>query len=282
MWNCHFRRVSLGCFLCLAMFLAGCTINLGGWAMRAKYERTVRLSAPLSPGSTFAAETHNGSITTNGADVADCDLTATIVARAATEEEARELAEKVEVSLEPSGNRLTVKIKKPTHLVNKSVSVSLDATVPDRTDLELRTHNGAVRVADITGHVNATTHNGKVATERVSGAVVLETHNGAVTCTELSGDAKLKTHNGSVEAYYSETASSANDISIATYNGGIAFTAPPGLSARVDASTHNGSINTDLPITVSGKVSKRRLTGIIGSGQGRLHLETYNGSIRIQ
>jgi hypothetical protein len=238
------------------------------------------LSAPLSPGSTFAAETHNGSITTNGADVVDCDLTATIIARAATEEEARELAEKIEITLEQSGNRLTARIKRPTHLVNKSVSVSLDATVPNRTDLGLRTHNGAIKVADITGHVNATTHNGKVTTERISGAVVLETHN--VTCTELSGDAKLKTHNGSVNVYYSEAAPSANDISITTYNGGIAFTAPPGLSARIDASTHNGSINTDLPIMVSGKVSKRQLAGTIGSGQGRLHLETHNGSIRIQ
>ncbi len=274
--------MSLGCLLCLTLLPAGCTFDIGSWAMQAKYERTVRLSAPLSPGSTFAAETHNGSITTNGADVADCDLTATIVARAATEEEAKELAEKIEIKLEPSGNRLTVRIKRPTRLVNKSVSVSLDATVPNQTDLGLRTHNGAVRVADITGHVNATTHNGKVTTERISGAVVLETHNGAVACTELSGDAKLKTHNGSVKAYYSEAAPSANDISITTYNGGIEFTAPPGLSARIDASTHNGSINTDLPITVSGKVNKRQLAGTIGSGQGRLHLETHNGSIRIR
>jgi DUF4097 and DUF4098 domain-containing protein YvlB len=218
----------------------------------------------------------------NGADVADCNLTVTIVARAGTEEDAEELAGKIKVALVRSGNRLTARIERPTRLINKSVSVSLDGNVPNRTDLKLTTHNGAVAVADITGRVNATTHNGKVTTEKVSGTAVLKTHNGSVTCREISGDAQLRTHNGSVKAFYSEAAPSVCDISIATYNGSIDFAAPPDLSARVDASTHNGSINTDLPITVSGKVSKSRLSGTVGTGQGKLHLETHNGSIRIR
>jgi hypothetical protein len=50
----------------------------------------------------------------------------------------------------------------------------------------------------------------------------------------------------------------------------------------VEASTHNGSINTDLPITVTGKVSKNKLTGTIGNGDGKLYLETHNGSIRLR
>ena len=277
MRNGHFTKISLGSLLSLALFLAGCNMT-----MRAKYQRTVPLSAPLSPGSTFAAQTHNGSITTNGADVSACDVIATITARAATEEEAMELAEEVEISLEPSGDILAVKIKRPTHLINKSVSVSLDVTVPNETNLELGTHNGSVRITDIAGMVNATTHNGKVTTEKVSGSTVFVTHNGSITCTETSGDANLKTHNGSAKVFYSEAAPAVSDISIITYNGSIELTSPPDLSARIDASTHNGSIKTDLPITISGTVSKRKLTGTIGSGEGRLHLETHNGSIRIR
>ncbi len=275
MRNSHFTRLSIGCLLCAAMFLAGCN-------MRAKYERTVRLSAPLSPGSTFAAQTHNGSITTNGADVADCSMVATITARAATEEEARELAEEVEISLEPSGDTLTVKIKRPTYLVNKSVGVSLDVTVPDQMNLELETHNGFVAVTDIAGNVHAITHNGKITTMRVSGSTVLETHNGSISVRSASGDAKLRTHNGSVKAFYAEAASPVSDISIVTSNGSIELAAPPDLSARVEVSTSNGSINTDLPITIVGKVSKRKLNGTIGSGEGRLFLETHNGSIRLR
>ena len=250
--------------------------------MRAKYQRTVPLSAPLSPGSTLVAETHNGSIKTAGAEIADCDVIATITARAGSEDEAMELAEKVEITLESSGDVLTVKIDRPTPLINKSVGVALDLTVPSETNLELTTHNGSIRIMDVSGHVGATTNNGKVTTERLLGSVVLLTHNGSITCTETSGDARLKTHNGSVKAFYTEDAPAVSDISIVTANGSIEFEAPPDFSAKIHASTSNGSIKTDLPITISGKLSKTKLTGTIGTGEGTLHLETHNGSIRIR
>jgi len=263
------------------MLMAGC-ISISGCSMRAKYERTVQLSAPLSPGSGFEARTHNGSITITGAEVTECNMTATIVTRAGTDEEALELSEKVKVTLVPSGNRLITKIDKPTRLINKSVSVSLDVNVPNQTDLDLVTHNGSVEISDIKGRLDAVTHNGKVATERISGTIALRTHNGSVTCMEISGGTQLKSHNGSIKAFYTDTAPSVCDISIVTYNGGIELETPPDFSGRIDASTHNGSINTDLPITVTGKISRSKLTGTIGTGEGQLHLETHNGSIRIR
>jgi hypothetical protein len=278
----HFAKVSLSCLLCLVLISAGCCINIGGCFMQAKYERTMQLSAPLSPGSVFEAQTHNGSITINGADVADCNLTATIVTQAATDEEAQALSDQVNVTLVPSGNRLTVKIDKPTNLIHKSVSVSLNVQVPNQTDLKLITHNGSVEISDISGQLDATTHNGKVNCESISGTSTLETHNGSVTCNEISGNTKLKSHNGNVKAFYASTAPSVCDISMVTHNGSIELKTPPNLSAKVDVSTHNGSIHTDLPITVSGKINKSELKGTIGAGEGQLHLETHNGSIRIR
>ena len=282
MENGFLKKVSLGSLLCLLIVAAGCCFNIGSCAMRAKYERTVQLSAPLSPGSSFAAQTHNGSITITGADVTDCNLTATITARAITEEDAKKLAERIKIKLEPWGDKLTTKIDKPTFRFNQSVSVSLDVTVPNNTDLELTTHNGSIRITDITGRLNATTHNGKVTAEQISGTIELHTHNGSVICREVSGDTQLKTHNGSVKLYYSEDAPSVCNISLITYNGGIDLTTPSNFSGEVEASTHNGSINTELPITVKGKVSRRKLTGKIGTGQGKLHLSTHNGSIRLR
>jgi len=267
----------VGCCLCPLLILSGCDIS------SAKYTRAVQVSAPLSAGSTFAAQTHNGSITVYGADVADCNLTATITARAATEEAAKKLAEKIKITLEPSGNKLTAKIEKPTILrMGQSVAVSLDVQVPDHTSLELTTHNGSIEITNITGKVNGTTHNGKVTVEKVCGTATLQTHNGSIRCKEISGDTQLKTHNGSVKVYYAEGAPPICNVSLITHNGGIDFTAPPDFSAVVEASTHNGSIKTDLPITIVGEVSKRKLKGTIGTGQGKLHLQTYNGSIKIQ
>jgi hypothetical protein len=50
--------------------------------------------------------------------------------------------------------------------------------------------------------------------------------------------------------------------------------------------THNGSIRTDLPLTVLPKANKRKLTTMIRPGQlccvGRVYLKTQDGLIRIK
>ncbi len=280
--KCYFTKVSLACLLCMSIVMVGCCINVCGWEMQEKYERVVTLSAPLPNGSTFAAQTHNGSITIDGAEVADCNLTATITAQAVTEQEAQKLAEETKVTLEPFGDKLTAKIETPTIMRNCSVSVSFKGTVPNKTNLELITHNGAVKITGITGQLNATTHNGEVAITQVAGTAKLKTHNGSITCKEVSGDANLETHNGSVKVFYSENAQSVCDVSAITHNGGVEFVAPPNFSAAIEASTHNGSIKTDLPITLIGEVGKGKLTGTIGKGEGKLYLQTHNGSINIK
>jgi len=276
------KKALLVSLMCLLTVGAGSCINIGGYGMRAKYERTVQLSSPIPSGSSFEAQTHNGSINIAGTDIAECNLTATITARARTEEDAEKLAERTTVRLESFGGGLIAKINKPIFLTNQSVSVSLDVQVPNESDLELTTHNGAVEIRNITGRLNGTTHNGRITAEQVSGTAELHTHNGSVTCREISGDSRLKSHNGSIRVYYSEAAPSICDISIITYNGGIEIETPSNYSGEFNASTHNGSIRTDLPITIVGKISKSKLTGKIGNGQGRLHLETHNGSIRVK
>jgi len=273
----NYRKI-LPIILCLCglISVSGCYIPI------ARYERTVELSAPLAEGSLFTAQTHNGSITVNGADITECSLTATIIARAVTEEEAQKLAEQTKISLEPSLGRLTAKIEKPLLVANQSVAISLDVTVPNRSNLELVTHNGAVKITNIEGDVDATTHNGGVTATQISGTAKLQTHNGAVQCDEVSGDTQLKTTNGSVKVHYSQAAPPICNISIVTHNGGIELVGPRNLSAAVEASTHNGSIRTELPITVVGGISKRSISGKIGAGQGKVNLETHNGSIIIR
>jgi hypothetical protein len=50
--------------------------------------------------------------------------------------------------------------------------------------------------------------------------------------------------------------------------------------------THNGSVRTDLPLTVVAKANIKRLTETVRPGQlfcvGKVYLRTHNGSIRIK
>jgi len=280
MKNSYLTKVSVGFLLYVPIILAGCCINTG-CLPQAKYERTVQLTAPVPAGTTFGAETHNGSITIRGAATADCNLIATIIAQAGSEEEAKKLAEQTKISLQPSSGRLTVNVEKPVLLNNQSVNVSFDAMVPNQTSLQFATHNGNVEITNITGKINAATHNGSIIIRQICGNIELNSHNGQITCQEISGDTKIGSHNGGIEALYSKNAPSVCNISIVTHNGNISLTTPPNLSAAANISTHNGSISTDLPITVIGNLDHNKLAGTIGTGQGKLYLETHNGLIKI-
>jgi hypothetical protein len=305
----------------------------------ARYERETELSAPLTAGSSFRADTGDGSIRVEGMQTPECRVHARVVAHARTEEQAQELAEQIEVRLEPSGKGLEVVTKRPSLIHNAWYSVSLAAQVPAETSLGLTTGDGSIRVANVTGTVDAKSSDGGVEVEGIKGDVRLrtgdgsiagsrletgtldvhtndgairladvtgqscraETADGSITLTNIRADeltartndggvraqniaaarAEYHTSDGSIHIEYAPDAPKAIQATATTSSGGITFVAPPELSAVVEAITSDGSIHTDLPITVQGRVGKT-MTGTIGGGEGRVYLKTGDGSITIR
>jgi DUF4097 and DUF4098 domain-containing protein YvlB len=66
-----------------------------------------------------------------------------------------------------------------------------------------------------------------------------------------------------------------------TVNGGITLRLPGFVNADVRASTLNGSIESDFPITVTGRADRRHIEGTIGGGGQPLTLSTVNGSVKL-
>jgi hypothetical protein len=253
----------LACLLLAAIGLVGCCcINICD-TFKAKYERTVQVSAPIAPGQTLDVHTTVGSITVTGGDFTDCSVTAKITARAATKEKAQKLAEESQLKLEPAGNRLEVKIEKPLTADNDAICASFSITVPRQTALELETNVGELEIDNITGPIKAQTNVGKIA------------------CREITGRADLTTNVGEVKVVYAKDASAACNVDISTSVGEIDFAGPDNLSAKFHASANVGSIKTRLPLTVTGKISKN-IDGTTGAGEGKVILKTNVGSIKIR
>jgi hypothetical protein len=248
----------LFCSLLLDAHIACCCDN-----NKAKYEKTENLSAPSVPGQTLYLQNNVGKITVNGADVKDCDVTATITAKATTEEKAQKLAEEVRIKLEPSDNKLYIKVEQPDNKSEQSINIDFDITVPKETALNLTTDVGEINITNITKSIKA------------------ETDVGAVHCREISDNIDLQTDVGEVTVLYSQTAPGACNANIKTDVGKIDFNAPPDLSAQVNFSTNIGSIETDLPLDIKGMLGKNS-SGIIGKGEGRVALKTNIGSIKIK
>ena len=251
----------LSCLLLTTALSIGCS-HIDD-SCKAKYEKTQNLSAALASGQTLELQNKVGKIAITGADVENCSVTAKIIAKAETEEQAEKLTEEIRIKLEQANNRLHVKIEQPPDKPKQSISIDFDITVPKETSLQLATDVGEIKIANITRSIKT------------------ETDVGAVSCEEISGDIDIDTDVGEVTVLYCKDASGACNANIETDVGKIDFTAPPDFSAQLDLSTNIGGIETDLPLNIKGTLGKNS-SATIGKGEGKVTLKTNIGSINIK
>lgn len=145
---------------------------------------------------------------------------------------------------------------------NNDVEVRFHVKVPRGVKFDAGTVNGDVRARDLTGDAD------------------LHTVNGSIDVT-AAGIVEAETVNGSIEAKIGR-GDWTGALKFETVNGDLTLTAPEGLSTDVEASTVNGSVDSDFPITVRGRMERRHLRGTIGSGGRSLELTTVNGGIELR
>jgi hypothetical protein len=125
-----------------------------------------------------------------------------------------------------------------------------------------------------------TTVNGEMEAEGLGADAIVSTVNGSVRVS-TTGNAQAHTVNGSIHATMGK-ADWSDDADFRTVNGGIELTFPAELDTEIRASTVNGDIESDWPVTVRGRFGPKRVTGTIGRGGRVLHLETVNGDITLR
>ncbi len=128
---------------------------------------------------------------------------------------------------------------------------------------------------------DGSTVNGDVDADGMGADASATTVNGSVNVS-AAGHVEASTVNGSIRASMGR-ADWTGEASFTTVNGGIILTLPAGVSTEVRASTVNGDLETDFPLTIMGKWGPRRMRGTIGGGGDRtLELTTVNGNIQIR
>jgi DUF4097 and DUF4098 domain-containing protein YvlB len=297
----YFARISLGCFLCMLILLPGCfCINIGCWS-QAEFERTVQVSAPLVAGSMLVAETGRGSITITGADVADCNVTAEICARAPTEQEAQQIANQVKIHLEPAGKTLTVKMEKPRVTNNRSISVSFNIIVPNQTDIKCASSRGPTELIDIRGKVKGETSRGSLTAENIHGSLQLDTSRGSINCRDISSDnIRLDTSRGNITLFKAscdslKLESSRGNINVSESAAGTAnlsssrghITYQNVTTSDLTANSSRGNVNIDYSPSAPGEITADITTsrGDIyflapPSFSGQVELTASRGSIK--
>ena len=143
------------------------------------------------------------------------------------------------------------------------VVVDFTVSVPTGVVLDAGTVNGGIDVSGLRGDVRVSSVNG--------GIEVAST--GTVEASTVNGSIKASTGSGSWSGA----------LDFQTVNGSVTLTLPAGAGASISAETVNGDFSSDFPLTVeAGRWGPKRIHGTIGSGGGRLNIQTVNGGIAIR
>jgi len=152
--------------------------------------------------------------------------------------------------------------------------------------LDAQTSNGNISVqgqdittCSVTAHITARARTQEEAQSLADGTqIVLELSDMGMTVDIKKPDSELAKH---ISISLDITMPGQNKLNLKTSNGSITLRPGENFSAKIDASTSNGKVISDRPITVQGELSKTSIRGTIGDGQGNCRLRTSNGSIRI-
>ena len=176
---------------------------------------------------------------------------------------------------------------------------NIRVSAPRETALEGHSSNGSIRVDNIAGGGSLHTSNSSITASSMDGTFTLSTSNGEITLREAEGDFRLKSSNGNITV-----GGGRGEFDLDTSNGSIRFEGdltlgsdnrfessngnitaalagePPNV--RVQASTSNGDIVLDRPVSVVGSTDGDRISGVMGDGSATLTMDTSNGTIRIE
>jgi hypothetical protein len=216
-------------------------------------------TAPASGGTLTVDAAPNGGISVEGSSRGDIAVQARVVATAATIEEAKAIASRVQVV----ATAVRVDADGPRNLGHReSWNVSYRLAVPTRTPLSLKTVNGGITVGTIDSRVD------------------IRTTNGGVKLSHMAGDVEGRTTNGGIDVDLDGTAWNGGGLDLETTNGGVRMGIPAQYNAHLETGTQNGNIRIDFPITVQGTIGRSFSTDL-GSGGATLRVRTSNGSVRI-
>jgi len=201
----------------------------------------------------------NGGMTVKGWKRNEILVRARVETAAASDAGARDIAR--QVVIHTCGGQ--IRAEGPQLENHQNWSVSYEIFVPQQINLNLKAHNGGIRIAN------------------VRGSIEFDALNGGVSLVRLGGNVRGHTTNGGLKVELAGSRWDGEQLDAYTTNGGVSLQVPENYSAHLETGTVNGHINVDFPVTVHGEIN-RRLSIDLGSGGALVRAVTTNGGVSIQ
>ena len=187
------------------------------------------------------------------------------------------------------------------------LSENIQLTVPEQTELQIKTQTGLIYVEQVTGDMKLESIAGDVHLKEVSGYIIVHTTGGSFICTQCSGKLDFNTISGSAQILQP----SLKNVNLITTTGNILFDGDfirtgiytmksgrglvevrfsGGDSFDLNAQTSSGTVDNRAEAFLkpdthgfrrnASKYAKG-LFGTVGNGLAKVELSSFSGTVRI-
>jgi len=246
---------------------------------------TIRKSFSVDSGGTLKLDTDTGSIEVRGTSGRTLEIEVFRKVKTNNQKTAQRILDNFHIDFEQSGNDIYItgdRQRKANFWDNiwNRLRVKYIIHVPEVYNIDLRTSGGSISVEVLEGEVNVRTSGGSLDLDDITGPVWGKTSGGSIRVGNINGDVDIDTSGGSIKAHISKQPDS--DCRLTTSGGGVTVYLTRNIAVDLDASTSGGSVHTEFPVTIQGKIDKRKLKSKINGGGPLLTLHTSGGSIYIK
>jgi len=217
-------------------------------------------------------------------------------------------SDKVGLDMEQADDRIDVIANiLDTSAPQSELSENIQLTLPEQTELQIKTQTGLIYVEQVTGDMKLESIAGDVHLKEVSGYIIVHTTGGSFICTQCSGKLDFNTISGSAQILQP----SLKNVNLITTTGNILFDGDfirtgiytmksgrglvevrfsGGDSFDLNAQTSSGTVDNRAEAFLkpdthgfrrSASKYAKGLFGTVGNGLAKVELSSFSGTVRI-
>ena len=188
----------------------------------------------------------------------------------------------VRITERQNGDRVSLEVHvMPHHFMIGVYTLKVMVTLPEKTLLHVKTSDGHIRADGVKAESRLESGDGSVEVSRFDGNLWAHTGDGHIKADGRFDRLDLTTGDGHIELEIDPGSKLASSWEIHTRDGSVRASIPADISADVDVDTGDGHIDSDIPITVQGSLSRNHLRGAMNGGGPLLRIHTGDGSIHL-
>ena len=187
------------------------------------------------------------------------------------------------------------------------LEANLQLTVPEETELQLKTETGLIYVEQVVGDMKLESYAGDVHLKEVSGYIIVKTTSGSLVCTQCAGKLDFSSIGGNAQILQPQL----NDVNLMTTTGNVLFDGDFVRTGLYSMKSGKGLVEVRFSSTDSFDLKAQTATGVVdnqavaflkpdshgvkhiaskwthglfgtvGMGLAKVELSSYSGTIRI-